>query len=276
MYKNDIYEKLIEYEKYLQQKDLSERTLQKYMSDVNKFLNYSDENEIDGKYIHKYKEYLLINFAPKTVNSYIITLNLFLKWMDYSDFCLKSLRIQRKNNLENVLTEEEYERLLEECKKREDYKYYVIMKTLGMTGIRVGELKYITLDSVREKKVAIYNKGKYRTVYLPNSLCELLYVFYLKNGSTGKIIFEGRNKNQAINNSGIWRGLKRIAEYAGVNKEKVYPHSFRHLFAKTYMKKIGNISELADILGHSNIEITRLYTISTSEEKRKNMEKLGL
>lgn len=274
----ELQQNLQKFEKYLLTEEYAAATIRKYIFDVNKFLRFvgKKNSEVNKEFLRKYKSYLLDQYSPATVNSYMISMNKYLKWNGLNDLQMRTIRIQKKTCLENVITTEEYLQLLEETKRRGKNRDYLIMRSMAMTGIRVGELKYITVDAVRDKKLLINNKGKYRTVYLPLSLCELLERYCgLHQIHTG-MVFTGSNSSKPLSESAVWKMLKKTAESAGVDKKNVYPHSFRHLFAKTYMKKVGNIMELADILGHSNVEITRIYAVTTAEEKRQTMECLDL
>ena len=142
------------------------------------------------------------------------------------------------------------------------------MKTIAQTGIRVGELKYVTVEAIQVGITIVWNKEKYRNVYLTNKLCEELQMYCSDNNISEGPIFCGNKKGQTITNGAVWKSLKYLAIQAGIPQELVYPHSFRHLFAKEYMQKIGDISELADLLGHTRLETTWIYTKTTSEEKR--------
>lgn len=150
------------------------------------------------------------------------------------------------------------------------------MKTITQPGIRVGELKYVTVEAIQVGITIVWNKEKYRNVYLTNKLCEELQIYCSDNNISEGPIFCGNKKGRTITNGAVWKSLKYIAIQAGIPQELVYPHSFRHLFAKEYMRKIGDISELADLLGHTRLETTWIYTKTTSEEKRVRLEHLDL
>ena len=199
-----------------------------------------------------------------------------MKWAGREDLVLKTVRIQKKTSMENVISRQEYEKMLEVAKKQTSQRNYMIMKVLAMTGMRVGELQYLTTEALKTGKITIIKKGKYREVCMQKSLIKMLREYCRKEEIFSGYLFFGRNRKQPLDTTGVWKMLKKIAGKAGVDPEKVYPHSFRHLFAKTYMQEIGNILELADILGHSNIETTRMYTLTSTEEKRNALEKLEL
>lgn len=153
---------------------------------------------------------------------------------------------------------------------------YYILRTIALTGIRIGELKYITVDAVNTGWAEVYNKGKYRNIYISRNLSEELLNYCNDNGISTGIVFRGRNREEGISPAGVWKNMKYIAEQVGVPLEKVYPHNLRHLFAKTYMEKVGDVTELSDLLGHSRLETTWIYTKTTAEEKRNRLEKLDL
>lgn len=273
--KDDAKDNIKKYENQLVLDELSERTIKKYVVDVEQWLN--DMPDIINKTsIISYKNNLAKLYKPTTVNSKIISVNKFLKWMGCDELKIKTKRIQTKSCLDNVITREYYLKLLDTAWKLNKKKIYYIMKTIAQTGIRVGELKYVTVEAIQVGITIVWNKEKYRNVYLTNKLCEELKIYCSDNNISEGPIFCGNKKGQTITNGAVWRSLKYIAIQAGIPLELVYPHSFRHLFAKEYMRKIGDISELADLLGHTRLETTWIYTKTTSEEKRVRLEHLDL
>jgi len=277
MIKREIKKLLGNYRHFLELSELNKNTIIKYISDVNKFLLYIQfSNEVNKDMLISYKNHLLYNYKISSVNSYIISLNKFFNWLKRDDLKLKTERIQKKTSLENIISFEQYTKLLQYLENKGKEKDYLLIKTIAMTGIRIGELRYITYESIIKGHVSIMHKKRTRTIYLPEYLCDILQIYCNNHDINSGIIFYGRNKNKPLDTSGIWRKMKRTAHNANIPEEVVYPHSFRHLFAKTYMDKIGNISELADILGHSSIEITRIYTLTSSIEKRRALDSLGL
>lgn len=276
MIKRDIIDSVEEYKLYLEENELSNKTVKKYLCDVEKFNQFITFNRIIKKSdIIAYKKWLLKTYKISSVCSYLVSINKYFKWAGQKELIIKVERIPRKICLENVISYEEYEKLLLYLKAKSP-RDFLIAKTLAMTGIRVGELQYITYEILFQGEVIIFNKSKYRKIFLPKSLCILLINYCKSNNINAGCIFMGRDKSKPLNPSTIWKCLKRAAVEVGIESQKVYPHSFRHLFAKRYMETIGNIAELSDILGHSSIEITRIYTLTTASEKRKNMELLGL
>jgi len=273
MTKDVMKERVKEYEKQMQEQELSTNTINKYLCDLDKMFAYGGD-VIDKGFMLDYKNYLLRHYAVSSVNSYLISVNRFLKWMDCMEYTVRTNRLQKRNSLENVLTKEEYSTMLEFARETKKYKSYYIMRTLTFTGIRIGELRYVTVEAVKQGNVVVYNKGKFRQIYFPQLLCDELCEYAKEMKIMKGIIFRGRYSDKVMTPSGVWRNLKLIAEKAGVNQYKVYPHSFRHLFAKMYMRQIGDITELANLLGHSRLESTWVYTQTTTEEKRERLNTL--
>ena len=270
----DIKKKLILFQNQMKEQEYSEITLEKYVKDIRKMLSYMGNKEVEKSTLQEYKCYLVEHYKPNTVNSYIISINVFMRWVKREDLILKTIRIQKKTSLENVISRQEYEKMIEEAKEQKSWRNYMILKVLAMTGMRVGELQYLTTEALENGKIIVMKKGKYREIYMQESLIQLLHEYCKKEKISSGYLFFGRSREKPLDTTGIWKMLKKIAKKAGIEPQKVYPHSFRHLFAKTYMKEIGNILELADILGHSNVETTRMYTLTSMEEKRNALERL--
>lgn len=257
--------------------ELSVNTIVKYSRDIRFFLCHSKEKQSIGKKeMIAYKNFLIERYKISTVNSYLISINRYLTWLGVGDITVKTLRIQRKANLENIITYEEYNQLLHYCLRNNRQRDYLILRIIAATGIRVGELVYITYEAARSGGAEIFSKSKCRQILIPEELSDLLLSYCDEKGITAGIIFRGPKENSVLCTKSIWKLFKRVAIGAGVDASKVYPHNLRHLFAKTYMQKIGNVFELADILGHSSIETTRIYALSSHEEKRKSLGMLEL
>lgn len=267
--------KLQEYKEFLEEKGLSSNTILLYVARAKDFTVSCPEWKRDKKIILQYVEKMKAFYKPRTVNLYIISMNCYLKWEGYPEYTMKTQRIQARRSLNHILSLQEYHRMLDDAQQSGREKYYMIMRVLAGTGIRVSELAYITVEAVRNGSVDVCNKGKSREIYIPDALSETLLQYCRKKHIAEGILFEGV-KGKAISRNAVWQMLVKIADEAGVDKKKANPHSFRHLFAKTYMNKYGNLAELGDILGHSSLETTRIYTISTVEEKRKRLDLLGV
>lgn len=259
----------------MKRNELSNRTMEKYKADIDQWLKEAPEI-ITKADILGYKEKMYLGYKAASANSKVISVNRYLKWLGYKELRVKTRKIQNANGLENVITKENYMKMLSYAKSHNKKKMYYIMKTIAYTGIRVGELQFVTVEALQEGSTIVSNKGKYRAVYFTDSLCQELLYYCEKCNITSGIIFCGRKKGKAITPGAVWKGLKYIAKKLEIPENMVYPHSFRHLFAKEYMRKIGDISELADILGHSRLETTWIYTKTTSDEKRSKLELLEL
>lgn len=267
---------LEKYKEYLENQELAEGTQKIYMRYAKEIEDYSMDGKISKKMVIDYKQEMKQRgIAPATLNLAVIAVNKYLKFAGYRDSTVRTEKLQKRKSLENVLNQEEYCRMLEAAEKSGRYKYYCIMKTLAQTGIRISELRYFTVEILEERKIQVSNKGKTREIYLPDGLIRELKEYCAKEEITAGVVFRGNTK-ASISRAAVYKMLVHIGEEAGVSREKIYPHSFRHLFAVTYMNRYGNLTELADILGHSSLEITRIYTLTTAEEKRKRMDQLGL
>ncbi len=268
-------EKLPEYEQEMYAQELSERTIDKYLADINQWLGDMDD-VIAKENMTCYKTVLSGRFKAASVNSKIISINRYLKWLGYSELCVQTKRTQTVHVMDKTITKEDYFSMLKAAEEAGKRKIFYIMKTIAGTGIRIGELKYVTVAAVKNGYTQIWNKGKYRNIYFSERLCRELTEYCRQAGITEGIIFEGRYKGRAITSASVWKSLKNIAKRAGIPAETVYPHSLRHLFAKSYMETIGDITELADLLGHSRLETTWIYTKTTLSEKRKRLNMLDL
>ena len=197
--------------------------------------------------------------------------------MEWHDLKIKSVKIQRKifSSQENELTKSEYERLLDAAKSKNNERLYLLMQTICSTGIRVSELKFITVEVLKRGFSEIYNKGKRRTVFLPDKLCRALRAYTRQQNITNGAVFVSRN-GKPLDRSNIWSDMKKLCESANVSPKKVFPHNLRHLFARTYYGLQKDIVRLADILGHSSVNTTRIYTMESGEIHRKQIQKLGL
>lgn len=263
------------YEEFLRKEELAEGTIEIYVRQAKQLMKTMEGKPLTKEHLLTYRKRLeQRGIADTTVNLNINAVNRYLKFAGKEECRLRTRRIQRKRNLENVLSFEEYKRMLCYAKDTGRYKYYYIMKTMASTGIRVSELGFFTVESIEKSWFYVRGKGKSREIYLPGQTQKGLKTYCSHAGIREGVIFRGNGK-KAISREAVYKMLQRIAATVGVPTEKAHPHSFRHLFAKTYMEKYGNLTELADILGHSSLETTRIYTVSTVEEKCRKIEKLG-
>lgn len=256
----------------------SNATLEKYIRDVKAFFCYvGPQASVTKDTVIRYKQYLAQKYAITSANSMLAAINRFFKEMGWCDCIVKAFKIQRKafRPKEKELSKKEYLRLLETAQKRGNQRLYLLMETVCSTGIRISELPFITAESLSAGRAVVSLKGKTRIVMLPTALRRELKN-YLKDASikTGSI-FVTRN-GKPIDRSNILHAMKALCKEANVAPEKVFPHNLRHLFAYTYYKAEKDISHLADILGHSNINTTRIYTMVSGEEQVKQIERLDL
>lgn len=265
------------YHAYLLNEEKSEATIEKYIRDIKTFCHFVGEKEISKGLVLEYKNKLLEKYAPASVNSMLSSLNSYFSFFGCYDLKVKNVKIQKQIFVsdEKELSKTEYERLLETAKKRQNERLYLLMQTICSTGIRVSELKFITAEAVGKGFSEISCKGKRRKVFLPNALCKLLKNYLKKMKIKSGPVFITKNGNP-LNRSNIWNDMKKLCLKAGVSAQKVFPHNLRHLFARTYYSVQKDIVRLSDILGHSNINITRIYTKESGEIHRKQIQKLGL
>lgn len=271
MKKNELIPRLDDFIIFLRRLEKADRTLSKYRSDVTKFIDFLDHNnDISKDDVIAFKKTLTdSDYEPSSINSYIVAINKFLYWCGNKDMKVKQLKMQQKTSLDEVISSADYKRLLRFAKKLGHDDIYLIMKIIATTGIRIGELKYFTVEGIQSFYINVRNKGKDRIIILTQELARELRKYCRDHH-----IKSGRLFN--LSEVTIWRKMKSIAGSAKVNKSIVHAHSFRHLFAKEFMEEYNNPMDLADILGHSRLETTRIYTRSTNEEKRKKLEKMRM
>lgn len=254
----------------------SEATIKKYRRDLMKFYNYVENESFDKETVINYKQSLILNgYKLSSINSYLVILNKYLTWLDVADLKVKMLKTQRRGSREDIITSKDYKRLLRHAKRRNEMDMYYVMKVLAMTGIRIEELKFITVENIQSNYITVTNKGKSRTVIMRQDLARELRKYCRTKCIKQGVIFVGKKEGCMMAKSTIWRRLKKIAGAAKVNKKKVHAHSFRHFFAKEFLaQNNNNILELADILGHESLDTTRIYNVSTDAEKRKKLENM--
>lgn len=264
------------YAEYLTEAELSERTKEIYVMEAMRLERYLSDREITKKRLIEYKIHMeSFSYAATTLNLHIVAVNRYLRYLGHPECVLKTNRIQSRQSLQNILTVEEYKNLLRYAKESGREKYYVIMRILAMTGIRIGELKYFTVEVLDKEAILVTNKKKTREICMPDKLIEELRIYCNHAGIKSGIIFQGR-RGKPINRTTVYKMFLHLADMVGIAKSKVHPHNFRHLFALTYMENYANLFELADLLGHSSLETTRIYARSTMKEKRQRINELGL
>lgn len=265
------------FKEYLVNEEKAFATIEKYIHDVLVFMYWLSGAETTKAVVLAYKREIMEKYAPASVNAMLSSLNSFFAFNEWYDCRVKTLKIQKQifSNKEKELTKIEYERLLSAAQKKKNQRLYYLMQTICSTGIRISELQYISVEAVRKGQAVINCKGKMRVVILTKQLCKMLKDYIKANDIKSGSVFVTRN-GKPMDRSNIWKLLKGLCESAGVSKDKVFPHNFRHLFARTYYSLQKDIVRLADILGHSSVNTTRIYTMENGEIHRKQLQGLGL
>ena len=256
----------------------SKATMEKYRADAGEFIAWLDGRELTKDETIRWKEHLCgKDIVPGTVNSKLNALNSLLGYMGREDCKVKFLKIQHQPFREpkKEMTWEEYQRLQDAAKKKGDTRMSMVMETIVATGIRVSELKFITVEAAQTGRAIVNMKGKIRTVLITDSLAKKLLNYAKGRKIASGPIFITRNGNP-MGRKQIWSKMKAFCAEAGVDSSKVFPHNLRHLFARLHYKRYHNIVSLADILGHSSIETTRIYLVTTGKEYAKQLEALRL
>ena len=266
-----------DFREYLQERGSSLATIEKYMRDMRKFAGFIGGEEVGKEQLIRYKEWLMESYSASSANSMLAALNQYLVFIGMEGLRVKRIRMQRTDIhiREKLLEKEEFHDLVRTARQGKKEQIAMIMETMCATGIRVSELKYFRVENVKKGIVRVWNKGKYRIVIIPAVLRKKLLLYISKNKIRSGIIFctrTGKEKDR----SNIWREMKQIAKKAGVKLERVFPHNMRHLFARTFYRETKNLLNLADILGHSSLEVTRIYASDGMSEWKRNLEKLKL
>ena len=267
---------LTDYCKHLSREEKSPATIEKYLRDVRAFVNFSENRQITKLLTLEFKKHLIgKGYAVSSVNSILASMNNYLDFLEMPHCKVKNIKTQKQTfcNEEKILTKEEYLRLVAVCEKRPMLS--LILQTICATGIRVSELQYFTVESIKHGEITVSCKNKTRTILIPGKLRKLILSYAKKRGITSGAVFVTKN-GKALDRSNIWKMMKTLCKKACVNPQKVFPHNLRKLFARTFYKIEKDIAKLADILGHSSIETTRIYIMTSGIEHRKKIEKLGL
>lgn len=262
----------------LKSEEKSENTLEKYLRDVRAFAAYLGGAAVTKETVIAYKNKLLSeNYAVRSVNSMLASLNSLFAFLGWTDCRVKSIKLQRQIycSEERELTKAEYMRLVNTAKQKGNERLNLILQTICGTGIRVSELQYITVEAVKCGEAIVSLKGKTRTIFIVRELQKKLLRYAAEQGISSGTIFITRT-GRPMSRTNIWREMKNLCEQAGVNPKKVFPHNLRHLFARTFYGIEKDIAKLADILGHSSINTTRIYIITTGNEHRQRMENMRL
>ena len=263
---------------YLKSEEKSQNTMEKYLRDVRAFAMYLNGAEVTKETVIVYKGKLFSeNYAARSVNSILASLNSLFSFLGWTDCRVKTIKLQRQMYCpeEKELTKAEYMRLVNTAKQKGNERLNLILQTICGTGIRVSELQFITVEAVQCGNAVVSIKGKTRSVFIVKELQKKLLCYVAVQKITSGAIFITRS-GRPMSRTNIWREMKGLCKQAGVNPQKVFPHNLRHLFARVFYGIEKDIAKLADILGHSSINTTRIYIISTGDEHRRRMENMRL
>ena len=266
------------YEQHLRVEERSAGTIEKYLRDVRAFQLWLGRGRVDNIKLVEWKSYLMLRrYAPVTINSMLAAVNSLCRFLGWNDCHVKYLKVQRRLFRESAreLTKAEYARLLAAAQALRQQRLALLMETICSTGIRVSEVKYITVEAARRGRAEIALKGKIRTILLPKKLArKLLQYAEQQKTASGEIFLTASGKS--LSRRQIWAEMKHLCSYARVEPTKVFPHNLRHLFATAFYQVCKDIVHLADVLGHSSIETTRIYLVTSGKEHARQLEKLGL
>lgn len=263
---------------YLKEEEKSTNTIEKYLRDVRAFSAYLNGSKVTKEAVLAYKSKLISeSYAVRSINSMLASLNSLFHFLGWLECKVKSMKLQQQIYCpeEKELSKAEYLRLVNTAKKKGNQRLNLILQTICATGIRVSELQFITLESVKRGEATVSLKGKIRTVFIVRDLQKKLLRYAAEQKISSGAIFVTRT-GKIMSRTNIWREMKNLCVQAGVNPKKVFPHNLRHLFARTFYGIEKDIAKLADILGHSSINTTRIYIITTGNEHRRRMENMRL
>ena len=267
-----------QFEDYLRHDEREESTIEAYLRSLTRFSEWADGRAVTKELAMEWKTVLAESgYRPISVNAMLAAVNKFFTCMGREDCKVKYLKLQRQmfRKSEKDLSKEEYQRLVQAAHEKGDLRMELILETICATGIRVGELKYITLETVRAGVAEIALKGKIRTILLPHRLCRKLQKYAKQQKiASGKLFLT--QDGLPVSRQSIWTRMKALCEAAGVERSKVFPHNLRSLFARSFYGSCHDVVRLADVLGHSSIETTRIYLMSTGKEYLRQLDKLGL
>ena len=259
---------------YLENEEKSKATVEKYLRDVRSFVDFVKDKSLTKEQTLSFKNILVERYAPASVNSMLVAVNAFLDFIGMSECKVKQLKIQRQlfANEEKELSREEFRRLVSAA---EGSRISAVIQTICGTGIRVSELKYITVEAVQRGKATVNCKNKTRVIFIPLQIKKMLKAYIKKTGISAGSVFVTRS-GKPLDRSNIWKEMKALCRRARVSENKVFPHNLRHLFARTFYKIEKDIVRLADLLGHSNLSTTRIYTMDCGNSHLRSMERVCL
>ncbi|MBU5627655.1 site-specific integrase [Oscillibacter sp. MSJ-2] len=266
------------FEQHLRGEERSAGTIEKYLRDVNAFARWMEGRAVAREDAARWKAHLLDHgYAPVTINSMLAALNGFFRFAGWEGYRVKFLKVQRRmfREASRELSRGDYGRLLDTARERGQERLALLMEAIGGTGVRVSEVRYLTVEAALAGRAEVSLKGKIRVILLPEKLCRKLLKYAKKQKiASGEIFLTGSGKG--LSRRQIWAEMKRLCRHAGVEPSKVFPHNLRHLFAATFYRACRDIAHLADVLGHSCIETTRIYLLATGAEQREQIDRLGL
>ena len=267
-----------EYRQFLMEQERCRGTIEKYIRDVETFFSWKEEVGLSRHWMVEWKGFLIQKgYAPSTINSMLSSMNSYLRFCGRDDCRVRLLRIQRKifRDSRKVMKKREYIHLLKTARNQNKERLALLIECIACTGIRVSEVKYITVEALQKGRADIYLKGKIRTILIQKKMCRKLMKYAEKKGIFEGAVFltkTGRN----LGRKQIWKEMKTLARTAGIVTHKIFPHNLRHLFAESFYKVSHDIVKLADVLGHSSVETTRIYLLTAGEEHRRQLEKICL
>ena len=266
------------FEGYLWNEDRQRGTIEKYLRDVRAFAAWLGGGEVTREGAARWRDQLLEKgYAPATINSMVAALNTFFRFAGWEDCRVKFLKVQRKlfRDKSRELTRQEYGRLIAAARGQGKERLALLMEAICATGIRVSEVRYLTVEAARRGRAEVSLKGKIRTILIPNKLCRKLLKYAKKQKTaSGEIFLTGNGKS--LSRRQIWAEMKGLCQAAGVESTKVFPHNLRHLFATAFYRVCRDIARLADVLGHSSIETTRIYLVTSGAEHSRTLEQMRL
>lgn len=270
-------EKISDFKEHLILEERSAATVEKYIRDTKAFLAFVNGAEVIKEVVIEYKKHLQEKYAVRSVNSMLASINSLFAFLGWHEFKVKSIKLQQQIYCpeEKELTKAEYARLCRTAERKHNERLNLILQTICGTGIRVSELQFITIEAVKQGEATVSCKAKTRSVFIVKELQKKLLRYARSHGIKTGCIFITRT-GKPISRTNIWREMKNLCLEAEVSPTKVFPHNLRHLFARVFYGIEKDIAKLADILGHSSINTTRIYIISTGTEHRRCMENMRL
>lgn len=268
---------LTRFRRHLLDMEKSAATVEKYLRDAAHFTRFLSGRPADRQRILEYKESLARDYAPASANSMLASLGALLRFCNRPDLCVRQLRVQRQAYIpqQRELSRAEYQRLVRAARAQGRKRLCCLIQTICATGVRVSEVQFITVEALLKGEAVVLCKGKLRRIFLVEHLQRLLLRYAREAGVTSGPVFCTKS-GRPMSRTAIWREMKSLCRAAGVAPEKVFPHNLRHLFARVFYELEKDIAKLADILGHSSINTTRIYIATTGAEHRQRMAQMHL